>query len=400
MSKRCAAKPIAAAPDESADVDQFLIATFGTVQGVEPRISSDEAAVIERIYRYVVDIFRRTGAGSAAKPPRYVLGLGLSFIGIAEKAKTASGLQEEDTFLPDLTRDELFHLYPKNNSLTLTLRAKQGRGVGIRGHYNLVANFFQHTLERTSFPYGPGDAANKWENHIELLVDCFRLSATGRRTAYKRLITYAMTQYPRNAAFSQTVPRPRLFPKIIQDYLRSNPSEEAGSVYHAICFGYLAADRPHLHIVTDRSRSSSRRQHRIGDLDCYFGADLELAVEVKDMQISTENSESQLGTFSRQVRAHGLMGLAFVRAVTAEAEESLKRFGLLSLCEEELLSQVALWDWKKQDIAVNGVLHYLSHIEQRPEAVQRLLTFVMKEDPRHDALRHFATREPLSGANQ
>ena len=391
MSKRRVTKRSAPAPDDAVAIDTFLEAMFGTAQRGDMRVSSGEGPVIDRIYQYVVDIFSATRqTGWAAKPPRYVLGLALSFIGLAQQAKKASDSGEPDGFWGELTERELFRRYPRKDSLTLTLRVRKDRWVGIRGHYDVVASFFQHTLERTGFPHGPGDAANKWNNHINLLVDCFRLSAAGRRVAYTRLVTYAMAQYPRNTAFSQPVPRPPIFPTIIEEYLRSSPKEEAGSVYHAIGYGYLAADRPHLHVLTDKSRSSSRRQHRIGDLDCYYGADLELAVEVKDLDVSTDNAEAQLGTFSRQVRAHAVKGLAFLRSISADAEESLKPFGVLCLCEEQLLHQVALWDWKKQDIAVSGVLHYLSHIEQRPEAVQRLLAFIKQEDPRHDALRHFS----------
>jgi len=47
---------------------------------------------------------------------------------------------------------------------------------------------------------------------------------------------------------------------------------------------------------------------------------------------------------------------------------------------------VSLWDWQKQNNAVQGMLHYIAHVEQDPKAVRRLLEFIKEVDPNHDTL--------------
>lgn len=313
----------------------------------------------------------------------------MSFLLLAE-AVTRSG-PDEDECEPSLalTKAELFKRYPRSaGSITLTLRSEDGRSHGIRALYNQIADLFMQELERSSFPYAPGDATNKWQRHEKVLLHCFQLSTSGRRNACKRLIELALEKHPPNPTFRQPTPRPRVFSAILQSYPRSNPNEEAGCAYHAIAYGYLAADRPHLHLITDRSRSSSKRQRRIGDIDGYCGADLEIAVEVKDMTIDLGNVNQQLGRFKQQVDSRGILGLVIAREVAPDAVADLKSRGVLTLSDSMLKDQVALWDLRKETIALAGMLHYLSHIEQRPQAVSRLLTFVQRHDPRHESLRY------------
>lgn len=42
----------------------------------------------------------------------------------------------------------------------------------------------------------------------------------------------------------------------------------------------MKADRPHLYLIVDKTRTGSAKQARIGDIDGYVGLDLEVTVEV------------------------------------------------------------------------------------------------------------------------
>jgi hypothetical protein len=55
----------------------------------------------------------------------------------------------------------------------------------------------------------------------------------------------------------------------------------------------------------------------------------------------------------------------------------------------DLSSLTATWDWPKQNAVVLGMLHFLAHIEQNPDAVERLLAFISERDPRHDSLTYY-----------
>lgn len=85
------------------------------------------------------------------------------------------------------------------------------------------------------------------------------------------------------------------------------------------------------------------------------------------------------------------MGVAFVRSIDEPARDSLKASGLNVLTLDEVGHTVSLWDWPKQDNAVQAMLHHIAHIEQDADATQRLLAFINAADPGHDSLVYFKT---------
>jgi hypothetical protein len=182
-----------------------------------------------------------------------------------------------------------------------------------------------------------------------------------------------------------------LFEEIIRHYPRSSPSENSGAVFQGIAYGYIKADRPHLSLIVDKVRTGSARQHRIGDIDGYHGLDLELTVEVKDHPLTKDNVTKEMGEFLDKVAKNRVLGLAFVASADQHALDEMKKHGAACVTRENALWELARWDWRKQDAAVHGLLHYLAHVEQNPDAVVRLLTFIRGKDSTHDALAYFGT---------
>ena len=175
--------------------------------------------------------------------------------------------------------------------------------------------------------------------------------------------------------------RLRLFERLIGEFPRQPLAcENAGLIFQAIAYGYFKSDRPHLHVVVDKVRTGSSRQRRFGDLDLYSGLELALSVEVKDLRITKENLNHQLGLFMKKAGSKGLPGLIFVADIDVDAAELLSRDGFHVLAAAELVREVGRWDEVKQDNALNGVLHYLSNVEQNPDAVTRVLRFVEECD--------------------
>ena len=80
------------------------------------------------------------------------------------------------------------------------------------------------------------------------------------------------------------------------------------------------------------------------------------------------------------------MGLVIAHAVTPEAAVVIRAAGADCLTLDQISSTVATWDWRKQDAAVHGLLHHLAHVEQNPDAVNRLLAYIRGSDPGHDSL--------------
>lgn len=166
--------------------------------------------------------------------------------------------------------------------------------------------------------------------------------------ATRRLLDFGLSNLPANTFVGRSQARVRLFEEIMTRYPRRPPRsirENAGLAFQAMAYGFIAADRGRLEIIATGVRTGSARQLRSGDID-------------------------------------------------DAARGSLMESGVIAITEAELLKTVRTWDWPKQDAAVHGMLHYLAHIEQNVQAVQRLLAFIAETDPSHDSLVSFQTEEP------
>ena len=76
------------------------------------------------------------------------------------------------------------------------------------------------------------------------------------------------------------------FEQVIAEYPRSDPDENGGLAFQAICYAYLSETYKEFSVVAASVRTGSSRQKRIGDIDIYEGHSLHLTCEVKDMEIN------------------------------------------------------------------------------------------------------------------
>jgi hypothetical protein len=366
---------------EQEAIDAFLGQHF---TGAASKVSSDEAKVVDGILQFVSDEFSGM---------KYIVGLAIDFVLLAQ------GLAENDAeankFRPSLDRDGLFDRYEfvesrgKRRANTLTLR-HAGKAIGIRKFEESLVDLFHDQLNRTAYPSAYVYNTGQWAKYQEsLLVPAFKMSQSGKRLACDKLIDLALQRLPVNRFFGRDVPRVRVFPSILQSYPRSAEGENGGLVFQAIAYAYFKADRPHLSLVVDKVRTGSARQRRFGDIDGYYGVDLELSVEVKDMHIDASNVTREIGTFSKKASANKIRGIVFAYSVDGQVRSQLEGDNVFSLTMHELAGQVDLWDWEKQDAAVQGMLHYIAHVEQDADATTRLLEFISSVDPGHDSLAYF-----------
>jgi hypothetical protein len=370
----------------SENIKAFLQVYFG---GFVPSEAKPEDQVgIDLLKSLVVANFEKP-----KRPARYVLGLAIDFILQAQVLSEVDAELRE--FRPGLTEELLFSRFAlvtersgqKANTLTLTFG---GRSVGIRKFEEAVTNFF-HSEKRTEYPSAYVYNTGQWPKYKQLLVACYSLSTNGRYLAASTLLEYGLSKLKENEFFGRKSERVRLFEVIVQNYARGSDHENGGVVFQAIANGYFIADRPHLCIISDKVRTGSARQKRIGDIDCYRGLELECSIEVKDIQINAGNIEHQLRAFSNDVREQGVLGIAFVESVAFERLPEAITKPLVFVTQEDVLKTIATWDWAKQDIAVHGMLHYLSHIEQSTLAAGRLLDFIAQYDPGHPSLEYLTS---------
>jgi hypothetical protein len=358
----------------------FLQERFTNVAGSDSR-DSTETAVEASIIAYVEERFSSM---------KYILGLAIDFTILAESLSLEDISARE--FRPTLKEDDIFRIYTlveqvgTRQANTLTLSFKNGKNkYGIRKTEEQVVSLF-HKLHRTAYPSAYVYNTGQWKKFKDLLVMCFRLSPAGRLSVCSKLIVFGLEKMQQNTFYGRSKDRPRVYEAILRDYERSADGENGGLAFQAIAFGYITTDRPHLDISAAGVRTGSARQRRFGDVDCYYGLDLELSVEVKDLKITENNLSRELGTFMSEIASGGIMGMAIVQSIDPIAAEHLRDAKIVPYQEHDLLAAVSAWDWPKQNQAVHRMLHYLAHIEQNPAAVKRLLCFISRIDEEHESL--------------
>ena len=362
---------------------EFLESYFGAKP--DGKISHDESLVVDSCLEYVSSRFSRM---------KYILGTAIDFTLLAELLSTDD--PEIDQFKPSLNQSDLFERYTlvqsrgKRKANTLSLSYNNGKYFGIRKLEESVLEFF-HSLDRTDYPSAYVYNTGQWQKYQDLLANCFKLSKEGRYLLCKKLISFGLENLTKNSFYTRSQKRTRLFEEIITKFERGVSGENGGLIYQAIAYGYYSSDFPHLSIVVDKVRTGSSRQKRFGDIDCYFGLDLELSIEVKDFLITEENYSSQLSGIISNMDDNDVIGIAFVKDIDKNAFNELNSLGVAALNQSDLLYVISFWDWQKQNNAVQGILHYLSHIEQDPKAVNRLLDFIKERDPEYDSLEFTTT---------
>jgi hypothetical protein len=358
---------------------EFLEPHFGL--GFAPEtVSAQEDQLISQVMQFVDERF---------SDARYVLGLALDFTLLAQQLSRHDA--DARVARPELTKEAILARYPpitvrgRRAANTLTLQYGPQK-IGIRRIEESVVDLFMD-LARPGYPSAYVYNTGQWHKFQDtLLVPCFRLSESGRFNLCNALIEYGLAKLTQSTFLGRETPRVRLFEEIIRHYPRTHPGENAGAVFQGIACGFMTADRPHLNLIVDKVRTGSARQNRIGDIDGYFGLDLEVSVEVKDHPLTAANVGREIGEFLSKASANRVMGIAFVQSADEQAVARMAGHGVVCLTQEALLATVALWDWRKQDAAVHGMMHFLAHVEQNPDAVNRLLEFIAGQDEVHDSL--------------
>jgi hypothetical protein len=331
-------------------------------------LSDREASTIDQILRRVVAEL------DAKRPRRYVIGLALDFAALAVK------LEPSHQHEPALTEGALFSRYSlvtarggtKSNTLSFTTA---GGTVGIRAEEERVRALF-YQGGRTQYPSAYVYNTGQWPKYKELLVEIFSLSDTARICVVLEVIRLGYRTIGRNEFLSLPVAKSTVFSSIISGFSRSQPGENGGSIFQAICFAYFATDRPHLQIVSSGTRTGSRRQSRIGDIDCFSGHFLAQSIEVKDISVTSDNIDHQLNEFIQAISDSEIHGTVLAKTFDEASKQILDEFEIGHIDERELLGLVANWDADKQRAAAAQVLFFLYHIEGNQKSGDRLQEFI------------------------
>jgi len=345
---------------------------------VSDEISDSELEEIESIVDRVREAFN-TSKGT--------LGLAVDFLMVAEQLSRVD--DRVSGFDGSIDRDRLMDWYENGAKTSLTLKY-DGDRYSIRSVHNDVIDLFREDLKRTNFPSSPGHHTGEWERYDGLLESSFRLSSAGRFETAQRIFDLGLEELAARAFDTREPPFPDPLKEVLNDYDRSHPGEEGGLTYQALCYGYVKSKWPHLSFRASKVRTGSSRQHRYGDIDGYYGPDLMLSVEVKDRDITTSNVDSELGAMMELAERTNVVVVAVCKHVGEGAANILDNAGVNVVTDDDIEEELALWDYHKQNRAIQGMVHFLASIEEDPAAVQRLLQFIKDVDPDNPALAHLS----------
>jgi len=381
--------------EEIAKIDDFLseyfshgqdgdITSFG--DATEDDIDIDEVNAIEDFVEHGRNLYEDRGKG--------YLGLALSFL------LTVESLSGEDSWVADWNPDQDWEsdISPRyeqkgvdyqqdRNVDTLTLRYN-GEDFGLRGSINDLKDFFHQEVQRTNFPNAPGHYTGNWNDYIDLLEQSFSLSRSGRREAAKRLLSFGLQTLESKDYPERDPPFTQPFLQILREYDRTADDEPGGLAYQAMVYGYAQTEWPHLSLRAFRVRGGSSRQKRFGDIDGYHGPDQMISIEAKDRVITTSDIDSELATMINLASESTAISIAICREVEEDARQELKEEDVRVITDDDLEIQMRTWDYHKQNLALQGMIHYLEDIERNPKATQRLLQFIEEVDPENTALAH------------
>lgn len=359
------------------DIEQFLSGYFDTETfDTRDDLSEEEREKVQQITGWAAEnLLHNVGK----------LGIALDFILVAEQLSNHD--QRLSEFEPAINGDEVLGRYDRRDTQTLTF-VPDGETYGIRSIHDSLIRLFRSDLKRTNFPSSPGHHTGSWNEYREILGPCFSLSTAGRYEAAMRLFELGLDRLEEKSFESREPPFPKPFAAVVDEYERKHDDEEAGSAYQAVSYGYVKAEWSHLSLRASKVRTGSARQNRYGDIDGFYGPDLMVSVEVKDKEITEGNVESELGTIIDVAENTTAIAVTICRHITAEARATLEAAGVRIITDESLRKELRLWDYHKQNRALQEMIHFFANIEENPDGVQRLLQFVEDVDPDNPALTH------------
>lgn len=276
--------------------------------------------------------------------------------------------------------------YKRKDANTFTVYYK-GKEFGIRDiHEDHVEPLFDSGLGRTNFPSSAPYTTGHWDTFDEELARTFRLSRAGRYKVINRLIDFGLERLTRRDFDARAEPLPQPFTEILQNYPRKDSNEEAGSAYQAMAYGFVKAEWQHLSLRTSNLRTGSSRQNRLGDIDGYIGPDLMVSLEAKDKPVTDSVVERELNGLRELAQNTGAIAIVMCSSIKGSARSTLVDEGVLVLADSDIENQLKLWDYHKQDNAVQGMIHYFKNVEENPDATTRILGFVNEVDPGNSAV--------------
>ena len=289
----------------------------------------------------------------------YWPGLCLALISFTEDLLEAAGLSSLtnplDTYPPETQY--------ANGGPVNTLNVKVGDSeIKLRPLYNQAADVIRVEMRR-EHPSMPGHATQAWPAYRPFLNAVSTATPGGRLAIAEYVWRAGVLEAQENVPTVGRGALIRPFSLLLEKFPTNH--RPGGAVFQAMAFGYLRADSPNVILESHAVNVASRRAGVVGDVDGFQGAEIELAAEVKDLDIGQDNVDEQLGSFLQAVEEiPNATTLVIARTFDEWSRQHLLELGTLPVDKASLLERVAIWDVPKQQEA-SAALNISSHESRR-----------------------------------
>ena len=282
---------------------------------------------------------------------------------------------------------DVFTSYPPEESVdggrvvnTLNFTRSAGESVRLRAYYNRALSVIRNRMLR-QHPSNPGHATQSWRGYRTLIATIGALSPEERRAVAEGVWKVGVLDMPERQIATVKERAVRPFEHVVGHMPTQVAGIRGGALLQGLAFGYLRADSPNLILESHSVNTGSSRAGMLGDVDGFRGQEPELAAEVKDVDLTVDNTENLISDFFEDiVDAPNATAVVVCRSITDVARTLIESRGVTVLSRMDLVRIVGVWDMPKQQEALRGVEYYLGRIQKSDAAVAYLRSWLVQED--------------------
>lgn len=267
----------------------------------------------------------------------------------------------------------------------LRVRTPSGKTASIRKHYNRVESFFRNEQKRYDYPSMAPHATQAWTDYqdwIGLLATFDQQTLSALR---EKVVAYVLDKLPSQEIDpSEIVKAPPVFAIFLKEFnfRATGKGEATGSGFQGAVFAYIRADSPHLQVEVDKTRTGSKRVHRVGDVDAWDGSRLVKTCEVKHFKVMDRDA-TDYTAFAGEAASRRADAYLVAEDFEEGARESIEALGIHTMTLADLRHHVSVWDPLKQQNALQAFEYFITHREQSSSLAIRFKTFCLDKGFRH-----------------
>lgn len=279
--------------------------------------------------------------------------------------------------------EEIFLTYPPEKTKsggavvnTLNFTRPGGESIKLRAHYNKALNVIRNIMLR-EHPSNAPHATQSWPQYRPIVRAIGRMGPEERRAFAEEVWIEGVLSRPARKIATVKKREVRPFEQVLRQMPTQVKGIRGGALLQALAFGYLNADSPNLILESHSVNTGASRAGMLGDVDGFRGQEPELAAEVKDIALTTDNADELLSDFLEDiVIAPNATALVICTSIDEGARKAIESRGVTVLSKEDLIRTVSVWDLPKQKEALRGAEYYLARIQKTDRAVKYLRDWI------------------------